>query len=172
MAYAKSEKIIEGIEARKARIVAATFQIIAKSGLPGFTMGAVATRARLSEGLIYKHWADKTELLAAATAQVLARDLALLRAGDLQRGIRSWARQLADDHRVMSVIGTLPIYSEAIKLELRSQLRAAGAEHPTMSSAVVYGAVLEMAGSLGPRDVTPLLAALMAACGLKVHVAA
>lgn len=172
MAYRKSEEINEGIEARKARLLSATFHVIAKSGLAGFTMGAVATRAKLSEGLVYKYWADKTELLAAATAQVIARDLDHLRDGDLQRGLRAWAKQLADDYRVMSVIGTLPIYSEAIKMELRTRLLREGAGHPTLASAVVYGAVLEAAGNLGPRDVTPLLAALMAACGLKVRVAA
>lgn len=79
MAYAKTEKVLSGIEARKNLFLAAATDIISKEGPAGLTVNAVAEGSGQSVGLIYKYFADLTELLAAVVQQQLDRDLAAIR---------------------------------------------------------------------------------------------
>lgn len=80
MAYRKTEKVLASIEARRASILAAAIDIIAKSGMDAMTTDAIAARAEVAVGLIYKYFPDKTELLAQVVAQLLRRDLEAIRA--------------------------------------------------------------------------------------------
>jgi AcrR family transcriptional regulator len=173
MAYRKTEKILAGIEARKAGIMAAAIDLISRNGLDGFTTDAIAARAELAVGLIYKYFPDKTELLAAVVAQLLARDLAAIReAGNLPGGIRAWMQRVAANHRLMATIGAVPAYRAGIRAELAKMIRSAGGESPAILAAVAYGAVIEAAGSLRPRDEATLTTALLKAMGLRVRITA
>jgi len=173
MAYRKTEKILAGIEARKASILAAAIDLITRHGMEGFTTDAIAERAEVAVGLIYKYFPDKTEVLAAVVAQLLARDLATIReAGSLAGGIRAWAQRVAANHRLMATIGAVPAYRAGIRAELAKMIRAAGGESPAILAAVAYGAILEAAGSLRPRDEATLTTALLKAMGLRVRATA
>lgn len=80
MAYRHTEKVLAKAEARRASMIAAAIDVIARSGLDGLTTDAVAARADVSAGLMYKYFPDKTELLAAVFAHLRGRDLAAIRA--------------------------------------------------------------------------------------------
>lgn len=173
MAYRKTEKVLAGIEARKATIIAAAIHIIGKHGMEGLTTDAIAMRAKVSVGLLYKYFPDMVELQAAVFAHVAASDLEILRsAGSLEKGIRAWAKHVAQDYRLISSVGALPGYREPIRAELAKQIRAAGGEGTAIMSAVVYGAVLEAAGIMKPRDELMLVTALLKAVGVRARVAA
>lgn len=75
MAYRKTPQIIAEIESRRAAIVAATEDIVLKLGIAGLTTDLVASRAKISVGLIYKHFPDKAELIPAMVGNALARDM-------------------------------------------------------------------------------------------------
>src|SRR5882672_8452836 len=79
MAYRKTEKVRASLEARRNSILASAIDVIAKSGMQGLTTDAVAARAGIAAGLMYKYFPDKAELIAAVIAHLLARDLAAIR---------------------------------------------------------------------------------------------
>lgn len=173
MAYRKTEKVLAGIEQRKAAILAAAIHIIGKHGMEALTTDNIATRAQVSVGLLYKYFPDMTEMRAAVIAQLLARDLETIRdAGSLEKGIRAWAKNLAANYRLMSAICALPGYRVTMRAELTKMIRATGAENAPILSAVVYGAVLEAASTLRPRDEQTLVACVLRAVGVRVRVAA
>lgn len=169
MAYRKTEKVLAHIEARRAGIIAAAIDVIARSGMEGLTTDAVANRAAIADGLIYKYFADKTELVAAVVALVLARDIAAVKeSGTLESALPVFFHRFASNYRLMSAIGREPAYREGMKRELARLIRATEpAESPAVLAAAVYGAIFEAAG-LGAR-VEPALSAIVLR-GLGVHV--
>lgn len=54
-----------GAQARS-RIARAALEVLAESGVAGFSIEAVAERANASKATIYRHWASQSELLVAA----------------------------------------------------------------------------------------------------------
>lgn len=156
--------------ATRQHLIEAALRIVEIKGTH-FVLLDVTRRAKLSEGVIYNHFADKTELLAAATGAILTDHVNQVRlTTSLPAGLLVWLHLLSESYRLMSVIGTLPIYREGMKKELQRKLRESGADSTALAVAVVYGSVLEAAGTLRPRDETPLLAILMRACGLRARV--
>ena len=79
MAYRKTEKVLANLEARRNSILASAIDVIARSGMEGLTTDAVAERAGVATGLMYKYFPDKAELIAAVVAHLLARDVAAIR---------------------------------------------------------------------------------------------
>lgn len=168
MAYRKTQKIEEAMEERKSAILQAMLDVAGKHGLEAATTAAIAKRGKFSEGVIFKYYADKTELIAAGLAHLLQQHLEMLRANDLPDGIRAWAQAVGECHRLITLLHLGGAYREGIKKELHRKLSAAGAERPSIACAVVYGAVLEIAPTMTPRDEKPLLEALMRSCRLRV----
>lgn len=173
MAYRKTEKVLAEITGRRDIIVASAIDIISKLGIDALTTAEISKRSNLSVGLIYKHFADFSELRAFMFAQLLARDLELIRAaGNLPGGIRAWARQLASDARITTAVARDAAYRDGIKKELAKQIKAAGGDSPAILAAVVCGAVIEASGSLRPRDEIALTTALLRAIGTPSKVTA
>src|SRR5919204_1056017 len=69
--------------ATRARILAATAELIAQAGWSGFSTRDIAARAGVTQGVVSYHWRSKDELVReaalAATAQSLAPVAAALR---------------------------------------------------------------------------------------------
>jgi AcrR family transcriptional regulator len=59
----------------QARIVAATFALLAERGLAGITMSAIATRAGIARQTLYNHFPDVDSIVAAAMAEHQHDDL-------------------------------------------------------------------------------------------------
>lgn len=173
MAYRRTAKVLAEREARKAIIIGSAIDIISKHGMDVATPQAIAERAGVSQGVIYNYWADVAELRAAIVAHMVLRDVTAIRAASgLTDGIRTWMKQLSMNAKLYAVIGARSAYRAGIRAELMKLLRAADAENPAIASAVVYGAVLEMADTLRPRDEPMLLAALLRAAGVHAKAAA
>lgn len=172
MAYRKTETILAGENSRKAAIIAASIDLMAKHGWEGVVTRAIAEKAKVAIGLIFKpsYFTDKRELEVAIIDHVLQRDLAVLRdTDDLDEGIRAWAKQCAVQPRVAQTIGAEPEYRNGIRAELARRIRAAGIENSTMMGAVVYGAVIEACSTLKPREELLLVNTLMKAMGVRVR---
>lgn len=176
MVYRKTEKVLAHLEARRAGIIAAAIDVIAKSGMEGLTTDAVADRAAIGVGLIYKYFPDKTELVAAVVAQLLARDLAAIReaigtrkrAEALDTGIRTYINRVVSNYALVIQIATAPAYRDGIKREFRALIQSAGISgRPFILDAVVAGAIWEAAGSIGPKGEDGLTATLLRALGAK-----
>lgn len=178
MAYRKTEKVLAGIAARRAALIAAAIDVIARDGLEGLTTDAIAERAELAVGLIYKYFPDKTELLAEVVQQLLERDLKALRAAvidystpvdRLNVALTFIGNRMTKSYRLMSAIGQQPGYSEPMRAELAKLIRATeAADSPAVLAAAAYGALIEVARSGRSRDVETVATALLRGFGLKV----
>jgi AcrR family transcriptional regulator len=151
MAYRKTEKVLAALEARRSSILASAIDVIAKSGMESLTTDAVASRAAIGVGLIYKYYPDKTELVAAVVAHLLARDLAAMRsAADgekdalqaLAAAIAAFFARLDNAHLVRAMTGA-PVYQLGIRVELERLIRA------TNLDLTAKGRTLAAAGALG-----------------------
>jgi AcrR family transcriptional regulator len=70
---------------RREQILKAAHSVALREGIDGLTVRAVATRARLSHGLILFHFKRKDQLVSALLDRVLAATLALRVADDVAR---------------------------------------------------------------------------------------
>ena len=64
-------------EERREQILSAAYQVALRRGVDGLTVRAVATRARVSHGLVLFHFKRKDQLTLAVLDRVLAANLAL-----------------------------------------------------------------------------------------------
>lgn len=164
MAYRKTPEIEAEIARRKDRIIAATIAIVASRGMDALTTQAIATRARLSQGVIFKYFADKTEVIAAAVERLRSRDLALIRANAKGSGpAESLAGAIAVIYSRMAspALNTITfassVYRTAIREEMEGLLLASGVHgqrSARIASAAILGAVrgIAEASENTPRD--------------------
>ena len=175
MAYRKTEKVLAQLEAKRSALIAAALDVIEKVGLDGLTTDLVAERAGVAAGLLYRYFPDKTELLAAAVAQCLERDLTAMKEASNTAGLPDAVAVLASrmviNYRIVSQISRFPAYREGIRRELARLIRADGsdaAEQPALLAAAAYGALFEAAGYIRPRDEPALSAVILRLVGAKV----
>ena len=132
MAYRKTEKVLANLEARRNSILASAIDVIAKSGMEGLTTDAVAARAAVAVGLIYKYYPDKTELIAAVFAHLLARDLAAMRDAAIveKTPLPALAAAIAvffarlDNAHLVRAMASAPVYQLGVRVELERLIRA------------------------------------------------
>lgn len=173
MAYRKTEKVLAQLEAKRSGLIAAAIDVIEKVGLDGLTTDGVCERAGVAAGLLYRYFPDKTELIAAAVAQCLERDLTAMKeqsnTDGLVGAVSALTSRLVLNYRYMSHIGRFPAYREGIRRELARLIRASEVSEPApILAAVVYGALFEAAGYIRPRDEPALCAAVLRLVGVKV----
>ena len=84
---------------RKAQILTGVLQVLAREGIAGVSMRAVAREAGVALGLVHYYFDDKTSLIAAALRQVEEQDLAIVQSdGDLlpERRLVAALRRVAE----------------------------------------------------------------------------
>src|SRR5882762_11885316 len=158
MAYRKTEKVLANLEARRNSIIASAIDVIAKFGMEGLTTDAVAERAGIAAGLMYKYFPDKAELIAAVVAHLLARDLAAIRdraneeknpLDALAAGAAVFFGRLDNAHLVRAMTGA-PVYQLGIRAELERLIRAANLDlAPKARTLAAAGAVAALYGFFG-----------------------
>lgn len=169
MAYNKTESVLAGIEARKHSIIAAVIDIVGKHGIEGVKTDAIAQRAKVSSGLIFKYFADINELIAATSGFVLERDLAAMsEADDLVSGIRALLKQRMASPAITRSICSRSEYRTTMRNEMAELVRAAGIQSSPLMSAMIVGAVIEASLTIKPRDELTLIHALFRAMGVRV----
>lgn len=80
MAYRRSPLVQGRIDAQRAAIVAAAAQLLAEQGYAGLRMNAVAERAGVAAGSVYRHFAGKAELTAELFRTLAGREVEAVRA--------------------------------------------------------------------------------------------
>jgi len=182
MAYRKTEKVLAQLEAKRNSLIASAIDVIEKVGLDGLTTDLVCERAGVAAGLLYRYFPDKTELLAAVAIHLLNRDISAIRdavegnrkqSDALEIGLRTLIERAVSNYSIVSEASKLPLYREGLKRELRSLIQGAGVTgRPFIFDSLALGAILETAGSLGPKGLEELASALLRSFGMRVKAGA
>lgn len=150
MSYRKTEKVLAQAEAKRSVILGAAIDIIAKSG-EQFTTDAVALRAGVASGLIYKYFADKNELVAAVIGQLLARDLAAMREA---------SEEEADQARALGAAVAV-LFSRLVSQRLARLRSASPAYYLTMRDE--FALLIRGIGDFRPQDAKIMAGAALGA---------
>ena len=79
MAYRRTEKVARRLAARRAAILAAARALAAEGGMAAVQIAAVAERAGIAAGTVYRHFPSKSEMIAALIAAIAEHESAVLR---------------------------------------------------------------------------------------------
>lgn len=80
MAYRRTERVEERLAETRERIVRAALELVARGGYRAASVAAVAARADVATGTVYRHFASKAELFAEVFRIASGRELAVVRA--------------------------------------------------------------------------------------------
>jgi AcrR family transcriptional regulator len=173
MAYRRTEKVVRRLAARHDAILAAARAIAGEGGMAAVQIAAVAERAGIAAGTMYRYFPSKTEMVTALVAAVSEAELAAVRgAADAAPGPLSAlaaavttfaARSLAQRRLAWAVLAE-PIepevdaarhdYRKALAAELEKRIRASIATHhlpeqdAALAAPAVLGALID--GLIGP----------------------
>src|SRR6266404_2683024 len=79
MVYRRTEKVVRRLAQRHAAIIAAARTAAAEGGMAAVQIAAVAERAGIAAGTIYRYFPSKTDLVAAVVAAVSEREIGVVR---------------------------------------------------------------------------------------------
>ena len=79
MPYRRTENVVRRLAARHAAIIAAARQAASDGGMAAVQIAAVAQRAGIAAGTVYRYFPGKTDLVAALLAEISEREIAALR---------------------------------------------------------------------------------------------
>lgn len=79
MAYRRTEAVEERLAETRERILAAALELIARGGYRAASVAAVADRAGVATGTVYRHFSSKAELFAEVFRIASGRELAVVR---------------------------------------------------------------------------------------------
>ncbi len=173
MPYRRTENVVRRLAEREETILAAATAIAAEGGMAAVQIAAVAARAGIAAGTVYRYFPSKTDLVAELVAAVAGRELtAVTQAANAAPGPLSAlaaaiatfsARALQERRLAWAVIGEpVDAQVDAMRLDFRQSLAAeleariktaiAGGHLPEQDAGVaapaIVGALME--GLLGP----------------------
>jgi AcrR family transcriptional regulator len=182
MPYRRTESVVRRLAEREEAILEAATTLAAEGGMAAVQIAAVAARAGIAAGTVYRYFPSKTDLVAELVAAVAGRELtAMVAAGDAAPGPLSAlaaaisifaARALNERRLTWAVIGEpVDAQVDAMRLDFRQSLAAelearinaaiAGRHLPDQDASVaapaIVGALME--GLLGPLAPSPADAA-------------
>jgi AcrR family transcriptional regulator len=150
MPYRRTENVVRRLAAREQTILAAASALAAEGGMAAVQIAAVAERAGIAAGTVYRYFPAKTDLVAELVTAVSARELAAMAAAAgaapgplsaLAAGIATFAaRALAERRLAWAVIGE-PVDADVdpMRLDFRQSLAA---ELETLIKAAIAGGLL------------------------------
>jgi AcrR family transcriptional regulator len=176
MPYRRTPNVIRKQAARQAKILEAARLAAAEGGMAAVQIAAVARRAGIATGTIYRYFASKTELVAALINAISAEEIAAVRTAAtsapgpvsaLAASIATFAVRALRNRRLAWAVIAEPVeadiervriaYRSALAAELQSRISAAmkaghlPQQDIVLSSSALVGALLE--GLLGPLAV-------------------
>jgi len=80
MPYRRTENVARRLAARHDAIITAARMITGESGMAGVQVAAVAQRAGIAAGTVYRYFPGKADLVAAVLAEIAEREIGALRA--------------------------------------------------------------------------------------------
>ena len=173
MAYRRTENVVRRLAAREDAILAAATTIAGEGGMEAVQMAAVAERAGVAAGTLYRYFPSKTELVAELVAAVAARELAAMReAANAAPGplsalaacIATFAARALSERQLAWAVIAEPVdpaadaarlnFRRALASELSARIRAVAAGghladvDAGIAAPAIVGALME--GLLGP----------------------
>ena len=181
MPYRRTENVARRLAARRDAIIAAARQTASEGGMAAVQIAAVAARAGIAAGTVYRYFPAKTDLVAALLTEIAEREIgALRRAADaapgplsaLSAAIMTFAGRALRDRRLAFAAIAEPVDAEidAARLAFRKSLAAefalriaaarAGGHLPEQDAALAAAALTGLAcrradRSAGARCVRP-----------------
>jgi AcrR family transcriptional regulator len=173
VAYRRTPAIQHRIDAQRAAIVDAAAGLLADTGYAGCSMAAVAARAGVAAGTVYKHFAGRVELVAEVFRSIVTHEVDVVReaaatGSALERAtavIETFSRRALKSPRRAYVLLVEPVdpVIDELRLEFRRAFRdvitdaieqgVADGELPPQNASVVAAALV---GALGEALVGPL----------------
>ena len=178
MPYRRTENVVRRLAEREQAILTAATEIAAEGGMAAVQIAAVAARAGIAAGTVYRYFPSKTDLVVQLVAAVAGRELtAMAAAADAAPGPLSAlaasiatfaARAFAERRLAWAVLGE-PVdaqvdamrldFRQALAAELAARIKTAIAgrhlpeQHASVAAPAIVGAVME--GLLGPLAPSP-----------------
>jgi AcrR family transcriptional regulator len=182
MAYRRTENVVRRLAAREHAILDAATAMAGEAGMGAVQIAAVAERAGIAAGTVYRYFPSKTDLVGELVSAVAERELSAMRAAAdaapgplsaLAAAIATFAARALTERQLAWAVIAEPVDAEvdALRLEFRrslaaelaSRIRAAiGGRHlpdqdAGVASPAIVGAIME--GLLGPLAPKPADAA-------------
>ncbi len=173
MPYRRTDNVVRRLAAREQVILTAATELAAEGGMAAVHIAAVAARAGIAAGTVYRYFPSKTDLIAELVAAVAGSELdAMKAAGDAAPGpmsalaasISTFASRALAERKLAWAVMAEPVDAEvdAMRLDFRQSLAAelegrieiaiAGRHLPDQDARVaapaLVGALME--GLLGP----------------------
>jgi len=181
MPYRRTENVVRRLAEREQAILAAARALAAEHGMGAVQIAAVAERAGIAAGTVYRYFPSKTDLVAELVAAVAARELAAMRAAAdaapgplsaLAAAIATFAARALRQRSLAWAMTAEPVDAEinAVRLDFRQALAGeletrikaaiAGKHLPGQDARVaapaVLGALVEgLIGPLAPSQHAP-----------------
>lgn len=133
MPYRRTEDVVRRLAAREQVILAAATALAAEGGMAAVQIAAVAARASIAAGTVYRYFPSKTDLIAELVAAVAGRELdAMKAAGDAAPGpmsaltasISTFASRSLTERRLAWAVMGEPVDAavDAMRLDFRQSL--------------------------------------------------
>jgi AcrR family transcriptional regulator len=173
MPYRRTENVVRRLAEREQAILAAARALAVEHGMGAVQIAAVAGRARIAAGTVYRYFPSKTDLIAALVDSVAARELAAMRAAAdaapgplsaLAAAIATFAARALQERNLVWAVTAEPVdaevnavrlnFRQALTEELERRIRTAIAgkhlpeQNARIAAPAVLGALVE--GLLGP----------------------
>ncbi len=173
MAYRRTENVVRRLAEREQTILNAAHSIAGEEGMGAVQIAAVAHRADIAAGTVYRYFPSKNDLVAEVIAAAAGRELSAMRAAAdaapgplsaLAAAIATFAARALQERRLAWAIMAEPVdadidalrldFRRAVATELQARIRTAvaGGHLPDQdivtAAPAVVGAVLE--GLVGP----------------------
>ena len=174
MPYRRTPEIQARLDAQRGRIVAAAGALLAEQGYAACSVAAVAARAGIASGTVYRHFDGKAELVGELFRTVVGRELDAVRAAlagasgvtaQTRAVIETFAGRALKSPRLAHALLAEPVdpVVDALRLQFRTAFRdiiaavvadgVARAELPPQNPAVVAAALV---GAISEALVGPL----------------
>lgn len=173
MPYRRTPNVIRRLAAREQAIMDAALQLASEGGLQLVHIAAVAERAHIAAGTVYRYFPAKTDLVEAVISAVSGRELSAMRsAADaapgplsaIAAGIGTFAARALAERRLIWAVTAEPVeaaldglrldFRQALAAELEVRINAAVTrallpqQDARVTAPALIGAVIE--GLLGP----------------------
>ncbi len=178
MPYRRTENVARRLAAREQAILDAAKALAAENGMAAVQIAAVAERASIAAGTVYRYFPSKTDLVVALVSALAERELAAVRAaGNAAPGplsaLAAWittfaARALYARRLIWAITGESVEpeldalrrnFRQALATELAARIRAAAIGYhlpeldADLAAPAIIGALIE--GLIGPFAVAP-----------------
>jgi AcrR family transcriptional regulator len=163
MPYRRTESVVRRLAARHAAIIAAAREAASEGGMGAVQIAAVAQRAGIAAGTVYRYFPGKTDLVAALVQEIAASEIAALRrAADVAPGplsalsaaIMTFAARLLRARRLAFAVAAEPVdgaldatqlaFRQALVVEFSARIATAiaGGHLPAQDTALTAAAVV------------------------------